>query len=75
MNMDIGLDMDVLYSVDMNMQHRHGLSAWTWACSMDMDVQHGHGHAAWGWTCSIDMDVAIDIDIDMNIVKCIRISI
>jgi hypothetical protein len=32
------------YSIDM--EQRHGNSAWTWTISMDMDIQHGHGYAA-----------------------------
>jgi hypothetical protein len=49
--------MSMFISIDMNMQHGHGLAAWTWKCSMATDIQDGHGHAAWTWICSMDMGI------------------
>jgi hypothetical protein len=41
---------DMECSIDMGMQHEHGLIASTGTCNLDMNMQHGHGHAAWTWT-------------------------
>ncbi len=45
------------WTVDMDMQYRHGYAIRTRTWSTDLGMQHGHGRSLWAWTCNIDMDM------------------
>jgi hypothetical protein len=45
-HVDMDRSIDIECSIDMNMQHGHGIQ-YGWICSMVMDMQNGFGHAAW----------------------------